>query len=320
VFAARPPLVTLIDGQLPAFAALEVVRGGTRLLELQSACPFRAAVELRLGGRELEDPVAGIAPTERGTLAHDVLEAFWNEVHDQATLAAMPDTVRAELVRRLTAQALAPMRAVADDVRQRLLDLEQRWLEARVLDFIALDLARTPFAVVQTEAECYVDVGGVQVRVQLDRVDRLADGSLAVIDYKTGANARPSSWMGERPESPQLPLYVRVVGQDEVSAVAFGVVRKGATAYTGIARDGANFPQLKAFDATKAPFKDYADWHALMREWQRRLDALAREHAAGDASLAPNPGKACVYCHLAGLCRSGQAFLAAEGEDDDDGG
>ncbi len=320
LFALRPPLVTIRDGTLPAFTTHEVVRGGTRLLELQSSCPFRAAVELRLGARELEDPAAGIAPTERGTLAHAVLETFWKEVGDQATLAAMPEAERIERVHALTAGVLAPLRLAADEVRQRLLDLEQRWLEARLLDFIALDLAREPFSVVQTEAERYVDVGGVQVRVKLDRVDRLADGSLAVIDYKTGANASPASWMGERPDAPQLPLYVRVVGQREVSAVAFGVVRKGATGFTGIARDAKNFSQLQPFDATKAPFKEYADWQALLDEWQRRLDAIAREHAEGDARLAPNPGRACVYCHLPALCRSGQALLEADEGDDDAAG
>jgi probable DNA repair protein len=315
-FRARPPLVTTIDGQLPAFAEHEVVKGGTRLLDLQSACPFRAAVELRLGGRALEEAAAGIAPTERGQLLHDVLEVFWKEVRDQVTLAAMPPAVRAARVRGLALAVLKPLRATADDVRSRLLDLEQGWLESRVLDLLERDLEREPFTVVQTEADCNVDVGGVQVRVKLDRVDRLADGSHAVIDYKTGANARPAAWMGERPESPQLPLYVRVVGPEQVSAVAFAVVRKGNTGYAGIARAGAPFAGLKPFDQAKAPFKDYADWDALMSEWQRRLDAIAREHAAGDARLAPNPSKACRYCHLAGLCRSGQAFLEAEEADD----
>jgi probable DNA repair protein len=319
LFAARVPLVTTIDDRLPAFAPHEVVQGGTRLLELQSACPFRAAAELRLGARELEDPVPGIAPTERGTLAHEVLEALWQEVQDQATLAAMPEAERIALVRRLAAAALAPLRAVADDVRQRLLDLEQRWLEARVQDFIARDLEREPFTVLHAEAQRYVDVGGIQVKVKLDRVDRLADGSLAVIDYKTGSNAKPASWMGERPESPQLPLYVRVVGSGQVSAVAFGVVRKGATAYVGIARDPGMFSPLKTFDAAKSPFKDYTDWPALMDAWQRRLEVIAREHGAGDARLALNPVKACLYCHLPGLCRSGQAFIGADAEGDDAG-
>jgi len=315
-FAARPALDTLIDGSLPAFAEHEVVRGGTRLLELQAACPFRAAVELRLGGVELEHPAAGIAATERGKLAHAVLQAFWDEVREQSALLAMAIDQRAAIVRTHVQAVLAPLRATADEVGMRLLDLEERWLEARVLELLQQDAQRAPFTVELVEDPRVIDVGGVQTRIVLDRVDRLVDGTFAVIDYKTGASARPAAWMGERPELPQLPLYVRAIGQERVSAVAFGVVCKGSTEYRGFARDAAVFPQLKKFDATKAPFKDYANWDDLLQAWNRRLESLAREHAQGDARLAPNPAKACRYCHLPGVCRSAQALLEPEDGDD----
>ena len=315
-FAARPVLDKLLDGSLPAFAEHEVVRGGARLLELQAACPFRAAVELRLGGVELEHPEAGIAATERGKLAHAVLQAFWDEVREQSTLLAMTADQRATLVRTNVQAALQPLRAMADDIGARLLDLEERWLEARVLELLQQDAERAPFTVERVEDAQVIDVGGVQTRIVLDRVDRLVDGTFAVIDYKTGANARPAAWMGERPELPQLPLYVRAIGQDRVSAVAFGIVSKGSTEYRGFARDGAVFPQLKPFDAVKAPFKDYANWSDLLQSWNRRLESLAREHAQGDARLAPNPAKACRYCHLPGVCRSAQALLEPEEGDD----
>ena len=311
-FAARPALETLIDGSLPAFTPHEVVKGGARLLELQAACPFRAAVELRLGGVELEHPAAGIAATERGKLAHAVLQAFWDEVREQPALLAMDAAQRVALVHAHVQSVLAPLRAAADEVGARLLDLEERWLAARVLELLQQDAQRAPFTVEWVEEPRVVDVGGVQTRIVLDRVDRLADGTFAVIDYKTGANAQPAAWMGERPELPQLPLYVRAIGQDQVSAVAFGVVCTGNTEYRGFARDGALFPQLKPFDATKAPFQDYANWGDLLDTWNRRLESLAREHAQGDARLAPNPTRACRYCHLAGVCRSAQALLAPE--------
>ena len=318
-FAARPALETLVDGSLPAFAPHEVVKGGARLLELQAACPFRAAVELRLGGVELEHPAAGIAATERGKLAHSVLQAFWDEVREQSALLAMDAEQRDALVQTLVRSVLAPLRAAADEVGTRLLDLEARWLEARVLELLQQDAERAPFSVELVEDSRVIDVGGVQTRIVMDRVDRLADGTFAVIDYKTGQSAQPAAWMGERPELPQLPLYVRAIGQDQVSAVAFGVVCTGSTEYRGFARNGAVFPQLKPFDATKAPFKDYASWGDLLRAWSRRLESLAREHAQGDARLAPNPTKACRYCHLSGVCRSAQALLEPEEGDDASG-
>jgi probable DNA repair protein len=315
-FEARPSLETLIDGSLPAFAPHEVVKGGARLLELQGACPFRAAVELRLGGVELEHPAAGIAATERGKLAHAVLQAFWDKVREQSVLLAMTADQRIANVRTHVRSVLAPLRATADAVGTRLLDLEERWLDARVLELLQQDAERAPFTVEFVEEPRVIDVGGVQTRIVLDRVDRLADGTFAVIDYKTGASARPAAWMGERPELPQLPLYVRAIGQEQVSAVAFGVVCTGSTEYRGFARDGEVFPQLKPFDAASGPFKDYASWGDLLQAWNRRLESLAREHAQGDARLAPNPARACRYCHLRGVCRSAQALMEPEEGDD----
>lgn len=312
LFDARPTLETIVDGALPAFAAHEVVKGGARLLELQAACPFRAAVELRLGGRVLEDPVAGIAPTERGKLAHFALQRFWSEVREQAALLALSPGALADKVAAVATDVLQPLRQDADEVRHRLLDFEQRWLEARVLELLALDAQREPFTVAHVEASHNVDVGGVQVRVVLDRVDRLGDGSYAFVDYKTGRNAQPAAWLGERPEQPQLPLYVRTVAPDEVGAVAFATVRKGHTGYAGWARRDGVFSALTTFDAARKPFREYADWKALLQQWEHRLDALGREHAQGDASLAPNPTQACRYCHLCGLCRSAEAVIVIE--------
>ncbi len=312
LFDARPMLDTIVDGALPACAAHEVVKGGARLLELQAACPFRAAVELRLGGRELEDPVVGIAPTERGRLAHLALQRFWSEVREQAALLALSPAALADRVAAVASEVLRPLRQDADEVRHRLLDFEQRWLEARVLELLALDAQREPFTVLHVEESHVVDVGGVQVCVVLDRVDRLGDGSYALVDYKTGRDARPAAWLGERPEQPQLPLYVRTVAPEEVGAVAFATLRKGHTGYAGWARRDGVFSALTTFDVASKPFREYADWKALLEQWERRLDALGREHAQGDASLAPDPTQACRHCHLSGLCRSAEAVIAIE--------
>src|SRR5262249_11039285 len=43
---------------------------GTRSLELQNQCPFRAYAELRLGSGELGVPEPGVAPDLRGQLLH----------------------------------------------------------------------------------------------------------------------------------------------------------------------------------------------------------------------------------------------------------
>jgi hypothetical protein len=69
--------------------ASELLPGGTRSIELQATCPFRAYAELRLGAVELDAPAPGIDHFERGRWLHRALEMFWNETRDSERLAAL---------------------------------------------------------------------------------------------------------------------------------------------------------------------------------------------------------------------------------------
>lgn len=300
--AARPSLEILPDASMPPLGPGEASRGGARLLELQAACPFRAQAELRLGARALEEPAAGVDAAERGDLVHRALAALWLELRGQdALLALSADGVRAA-VARAVATALGEARRTADALMRHLLDLEAHWLEARVLEMLEADRARAPFSVLHVEQPCTAHIGPLALEMRPDRVDRLADGSLAVIDYKTGASAEVKAWLDERPRLPQLPAYVQALGPADVGAVAFARVRSGDTGYSGVARDESAFGGLRV-PGSRGLLKDYGTWDELLGAWQRRLDALATEYAAGDARLAPVPARACQYCHLGALCR-----------------
>lgn len=312
--AARPALEALVDGHLPPVSAEEATRGGARLLELQSACPFRAQAEVRLGARALEEPAIGLDAAERGDLVHAALARLWEELGEQAALLKLDDGGVLAAVRRAVEAALAEARLSADPVLAQLLDLEAQWLEARVLEMLEADRARTPFAVAGVEQSCMARIGALSLQMRLDRVDRLADGSLAVIDYKTGSNAEVRSWLDERPRLPQLPAYVAALGPSNVGAVAFARLRSGDTGYVGVARDAEGFPGLKVPGAKGGP-KGFESWQQLLDAWAQRLETLANEYACGDARLAPDPPRACQYCHLGMLCRIRETAPGAAGEE-----
>lgn len=314
LFEQRPSLDVLPDVALPTIDPEEAARGGARLLELQSACPFRAQAELRLGARALDEPGLGLDASERGDLVHAALAEFWRELRDHAGLCALDEAALRTAVRRSVSRALAGAVQSADGVMRHLLDLEAGWLEARVLEMVAADRARAPFEVAAIEQPCRGRIGDLTLEMRPDRIDRLADGTLAVIDYKTGADADVGSWLGERPRLPQLPAYVRALGPERVSAVAFARVRSGSTGYVGVARDAVAFPGLKVPGA-RGGLRGFDAWPGLLAEWERRLDALASEFAAGEARLAPDPPHACQYCHLGALCRIAETSTSASSED-----
>jgi probable DNA repair protein len=312
-FAARPHLERLLDGAMPPITEQEASRGGAKLLELQAACPFRAQAELRLGARALEEPEPGIAASDRGDLVHAVLARLWGEIRDQRNLCAMSPADLLALVRSAIAAETVIAQRAAQGVMRHLRGIEAGWLEARVIELLQQDRSRAPFTVESLEQDHRIATGGLDLTLRIDRVDRLQDGSLAVIDYKTGGDAETDAWLGERPRLPQLPLYAEAVGRGRVAALAFGRVRAGETGYVGLAREAGTMPGLKDPSMRTWP-GEYASWNELQAAWERRLRSLAEEYAQGDARLAPDPSHACKYCHLAGLCRIGESGLGAHAE------
>src|SRR5262249_59442345 len=94
-----------------------------------------------------------------------------------------------------------------------------------------------------TELALALSLGGLEVRLRLDRVDRLADGGIAVIDYKTGRAVAPPRWFDPRPQAPQLGLYAlawrAAFPSLPVRAVAYAQVKRGDMRLQGLAADEA---------------------------------------------------------------------------------
>jgi probable DNA repair protein len=282
-------LESLTDPQAPPLAQGEVAPGGARMLELQSACPFRAFAELRLRAQPLEEPDLGPDARVRGVLLHALLERVWGELHDQATLLALEEAALAARVQRHAGEV------VAEEARkrrnlwpERLQRLEIERLSALALEWLALERERPPFTVEDREAVRGIEIAGLRLKVKLDRVDRLADGGRMIIDYKTG-RAALADWAGERPAAPQLPLYA--VSQENIHAMAFAQVRPGEMRLLG---QGDGVEGLKPAEP---------DWTAQLAVWQEVLTRLAGDFRAGQAVVDPRAPNVCTTCPLGMLCR-----------------
>jgi ATP-dependent helicase/nuclease subunit B len=125
---------------------------------------FYASAILRLP--ELEPLDAEPPPAWQGTVAHKILEV-WHET-GRPLAAIAEQELRAMHAHPLTRALWRPrlLKALA-------------WIEAQVAD----DPSRKPEL---WEAWGRMDWRGVTLRGRIDRLDRLEDGSFAVVDYKTG--------------------------------------------------------------------------------------------------------------------------------------
>ncbi|HEX8302200.1 double-strand break repair protein AddB [Sphingomonas sp.] len=126
------------------------------------------------------DPVdADPSAAWRGTAVHDVLEQ-WGR-HDDCA----PDKLHARALAMLADERTHPMMRAL---------WQPRLMEA--IDWIAQEIgaqATEGRRVLGVEQEGKIGFAGVTLKGKFDRIDRLPDGALAVVDYKTGQPPSPKA-------------------------------------------------------------------------------------------------------------------------------
>ena len=292
------------DAHAPALAISTVHDGGTLVFRDQAACPFRAFARHRLGAQGLENPQPGLDARDRGTLLHAVLAGAWKAIRNKRQLDGMADQEIDALLETCAAEAITRIsRRRGEALSDRFAALEKSRLVALGKAWLAFEKQRADFSVSRIEQKHPMEFGGVTVNVTLDRMDELAGGGHAIIDYKTG-NASVSGWLGPRPDEPQVPLYALGSGED-IAAAAFAIVKAGAAEFRGVAREAGLLPGVKTITEQKtAMAKYYADWQSLLSGWKYELDGLGAGFASGDARVDPKRGdRTCEFCDLHSICR-----------------
>jgi RecB family exonuclease len=162
-------------------------------------------------------------------------------------------------------------------------------------------------------------VAGLTLKLRLDRVDRLNDGSLLVIDYKSGS-VSPKSWELPRPEDVQLPLYAAFAlpSGNELGGLVFARVRPGDMCFTGKAAD-AQATIDASLKRTSRLVKNALTADELS-EWKLAIEQLARDFIAGRADVDPRDyPDTCDRCGLYALCRIREREDQAEPEEEENG-
>jgi ATP-dependent helicase/nuclease subunit B len=272
--------------------------GGYSFIKDQAECPFRAFAHHRLYALQEEFPELDFDHQERGTLVHRALEIFWKQTRTQeALLKLQQDNRLQDTVRDTVQQALK--KNPNEVSRQGLFyQLELERVHNLIIEWLDVEMKRSPFEVVALEKEDHLDISGLKFRLRIDRMDKTEDGRVLLIDYKTGTPS-PADWFGERIQEPQLPLYAF---QTAPEGIAFAQVKKGSHKLQG-ALDVSFSDQ----GLLKVNFKKYSEcssWEEQVENWRFHLKNLVDEFLFGQTEVSPLKGQAtCKHCDLQTLCR-----------------
>jgi len=297
------------------------VSGGAAVLTSQSRCPFKAFATARLAAQSWEPAQPSLTPPQRGKLLHEVLHAVWagppRGIRTQAGLLNLTDRpafVANHVQRVFETELPANLRS---RMPIRYLELEQQRLKRLITTWLDYESARLPFEVLETEASRTITLAGLSFNLRLDRLDRLNDGSVLVVDYKSG-DVSPKSWDLPRPDDVQLPLYAgfALSPDQDLGGLVFAKVRPGSLAFTGCAGD----PAATLFNGLKNSstlIKNALTAEKLI-DWREYIEQLANHFLAGHAEVDPREApKTCERCGLQTLCRIQEKQLVLEDDAED---
>lgn len=280
---------------------------GVAMVRDQSRCAFKAYVRHRLGVSALADYSEGVSAAERGIILHRMLERFWRECPDQSSLQQMSEAVLLEKMATYADDGLHILRRYRfEPLPDRIASLERDRAIELALAWLRLELERQHFSVVATEQEIEWQFGGLNWRMRLDRMDRLPDGSVMLVDYKSGRSAL-SNWFDERLTEPQLPLYALAVqkqSQESVSAIVYAQLRAGELQWKGVANNKELVPGVIELSEVRGSELD--EWPLQLTRWEELLADTVNAIRKGDAMVNPVSPSECAYCELRAVCRIDQ--------------
>lgn len=287
------------DAALPRFhgqaGATSVAAHSVTAIETYLGCPFKYFASRVLGLEDERPDEPGLDPRRRGTFEHEVFERFFREWEGGGHGAITP---------ALVPVARARFRALVEEMVGVLADADRAVERIRLIGSPAMTgigervfrlEARRPVPVVARRLE--VDLAGtydlpvgdrtvaVTLRGIADRVDLLGDGTLRVVDYKSGHAP-------EVRRALQLPVY-GFCAEQRLAGEHGRAWRLGEAAYIAFGEKRPWVPVIASPDGRDAAVAD-----ALAR-----LAAAVAGIARGDFPPNPVPRTLCATCAFAAVCR-----------------
>lgn len=277
--AAEPRPVRQLDAAptlrpLPQGDQLPVKRLSGSAYDKLRTCPYQFFALQQLGLQENDELEDELGKRDFGLWLHAVLSHFHGQlkqtpVDDLITRTAMLNIASeaGSESMKLPADAFLPWAATWPKVREGYV----QWLAGH-------EGAGWQFE--QSETWSELPLGALTLVGRLDRIDRAADGTLMVLDYKTENTGVTASRLKEPLEDTQLAFYGALVEADSLRAAYVNVGEKDGT---------KTFEQTDIVDSRDALIAGI-------------LDDMQR---IGEGAVLPalGEGMACDYCAARGLCR-----------------
>ena len=259
---------------VPAGTLLPVAQLSASAYEDLRRCPYRFFALRQLGLKEASEIDTEIDKRDFGNWLHKVLGSFHDALRDtadpsEAGRAQLLDTIADEVTHAqgLEQGEFLPFAAVWPQVRDGYL----AWLAKHEAQGAIFE---------QAESEHEMQLGPIKLVGRIDRIDRMPDGSLLVMDYKTEGRQTTAERVKQPLEDTQLAFYAALLAEDTLAAAYVNVGERGKT--------------------------ERMDQPAVVQARDLLVGSILHDlsRIEGGAGMpALGEGFACEFCAARGLCR-----------------
>ena len=253
--------------RVPAVGIDERISGGAATIQRQLNDPISAFITGRLGVGSLQTQATGLPPSLRGSIVHDALYRLYQDKPARADMSRWTEEVLDQNLDSSIEFAFARHERHSDDVLLELLQLERKRIRRLLREFVIADIARDYLEIATVEQQVDFSESGVSLSLRVDRIDRMEDGSLAILDYKTGTRRNFLQSDGQ-PGEIQLVAYASAMDKP-VASLALVCIDSRELVFSGAGRG----------------YTSDEEWPGLLQEWQQLVHRACDEMSRGDVRI-----------------------------------
>ncbi|MGB5335265.1 MAG: PD-(D/E)XK nuclease family protein [Woeseiaceae bacterium] len=264
---AAPGMTVVARDPVPRMRSGERLAGGAGVIQRQLNDPLSAFIVGRLGVAYLPVQAVGLPAALRGNLIHDALYRLYIDTPTRLEIAAWTEQQIEMRVDGAVRVAFGRHERNTDEALSQLLALEKKRVARLAKALIEADLARGEFSISAVEQEVTLQEAEVRLQLRIDRIDRHADGTLEILDYKTGVKRTLLDSSGE-PKEIQLVAYALAL-DEPVSAMALVNVDSREVSFQGAG----------------SGYRLADDWDSALHAWKELVRSACRNLSDGDVRV-----------------------------------
>ena len=259
---------------VPAGTYLPLAQLSASAYEDLRRCPYRFFALRQLGLQEASEIDTELDKRDFGNWLHKVLGSF----HEALRNSPQPAGPQRSQLLNATADEVTRTQGLEEG---EFLPFAAAWPQVRdgYLAWLAKHEAQGA-VFEQAESDHEIQLGPVKLVGRIDRIDRMPDGSLLVMDYKTESRQTTADRVRQPVEDTQLAFYAALLEEDTLAAAYVNVGERGKT---------ERLDQPAVVQARDLLVES-------IRHDLSRIEGGAEMPALGE-------GMACEFCASRGLCR-----------------